>query len=35
MKMTDEEKQDIKHEFKTSLFSDMIVNIEEVFEGLY
>ena len=34
-KMTDEEKHDIKYEFKTSLFSDMIINIEEVFEGLY
>ena len=34
-KMTDEEKNDIKYEFKTSLFSDMIINIEEVFEDVF
>ncbi|MCL2088049.1 MAG: Uma2 family endonuclease [Oscillospiraceae bacterium] len=33
-KMTDEEKESIVCEFKTSLFDDMIIKIDEVFKGV-
>jgi len=33
-KMTDEEKAEIIHEFTPSIFEDMVIKVEDVFEGL-